>query len=77
MVVDLTSMKAPGWKKVAELGQTGIPLLVIDGPRAPHPWMGNAYTAGQVMDAIAMAQGKAGSGSQRGESKSVAAKETP
>ena len=74
MVVDLTSMKAPGWKKVAELGQTGIPLLVIDGPKAPQPWLGNAYTARTVMDAIDRARGKAGS---EALSKTVASKETP
>lgn len=49
---DLTSTKAPGWDKLRALGQTGIPLLVVYGPGADEPWMSNAYTAEQVLDAI-------------------------
>lgn len=49
---DLTSTKAAGWDKLRELDQTGIPLLVVFGPGLDEPWMANAYTADQVLDAI-------------------------
>lgn len=58
MVADLTSEEAPGWAKLEELGQTGIPLLVIAGPGLAEPWMANAYNSGQVMDAIGAARGR-------------------
>jgi hypothetical protein len=37
-----------------ELGQTGIPLLVIWGPDESMltPWQSNAYTSSQVINAI-------------------------
>lgn len=54
---DLTSTKAPGWDKLRALGQTGIPLLAIYGPGLETPWLANAYTPAQVMDAIARARG--------------------
>ncbi|MCA9294148.1 MAG: thioredoxin family protein [Phycisphaerales bacterium] len=65
MVVDLTSRKAPGWEKLRALGQTGIPLLVVYGPGLDreHPWQANAYTPGQVMEALGKARGRA-SGAQ-------------
>jgi thiol:disulfide interchange protein len=56
MTVDLTSTKAPGWEKLRELGQTGIPLLVVYGPGLDEPWQSNAYTAQQVMDALEAAR---------------------
>ena len=52
MTADLTSTAAPGWTTLRDLGQTGIPLLVIDGPGLSEPWMANAYTSQQVMDAL-------------------------
>lgn len=58
LVADLTSTKAPGWDKLRALGQTGIPLLVVYGPGLPEPWQANAYTPGQVMEAIARARGE-------------------
>jgi len=61
MTVDLTSRSAAGWDKLSELGQTGIPLLVIYGPgTGDEPWMANNYTQGQVMAAIEAARGKPG-----------------
>lgn len=55
MVADLTSTNAPGWQTLRDLGQTGIPLLVVfspeGGPDRPA-WMGNAYTPAQVVEAI-------------------------
>ena len=59
--VDLTSTKAPGWEKLKELGQTGIPLLVVYGPGLDEPWQSNAYTPTQVLDALE----RAGAGSAR------------
>lgn len=56
--VDLTSIRAPGWEKLRALGQTGIPLLVVQGPGTAEPWLSNAYTSEQVLDAIARASGK-------------------
>lgn len=61
MVADLTSTKAPGWDKLSDLGQAGIPLLVVYGPGLDRPWMSNAYTTEQVMDAIERARGTAAS----------------
>ena len=58
LLADLTSRKAPGWDKLRDLGQTGIPLLVVYGPGLEEPWMSNAYTPGQVMEAIERASGK-------------------
>lgn len=54
--VDNTSTTAPGWKFMADLGQSGIPLLAIYTPGRDDPWLSNAYTAQQVMDAIAAAR---------------------
>ncbi|MEO1511577.1 MAG: cytochrome c biogenesis protein CcdA, partial [Planctomycetota bacterium] len=57
MTADLTSSKAPGWQKMADLGQTGIPLLVIYGPGG-EPWQSNAYTSDQVRSALAATGGE-------------------
>ncbi len=59
LVADVTSTSAPGWDKLRELGQTGIPLLVIYGPGLDEPWRSNAYTPEQVMGAIERARGAA------------------
>jgi len=58
MVADLTSMSAPGWDFLRdELGQTGIPLLVVYAPGNSEPiWLSNAYSPGQVVDAITRAR---------------------
>jgi suppressor for copper-sensitivity B len=58
MVADLTSMSAPGWDFLRdELGQTGIPLLVVYAPGESEPiWLSNAYSPGQVVDAISRAR---------------------
>jgi thiol:disulfide interchange protein len=58
MTVDLTSTTAPGWEKLRDLGQTGIPLLVVYGPGLEEPWQSNAYTSQQVLDALARAAGE-------------------
>jgi len=58
LVADLTSTKAPGWDKLRDLGQTGIPLLVVYGPGLDEPWQSNAYTSQQVLDALARARGE-------------------
>lgn len=59
MVADVTSTSAPGWDKLRDLGQTGIPLLVVYEPGNPDPvWLSNAYSKGQVVDAIERALGK-------------------
>ncbi len=52
LTADLTSTSAPGWTTLRDLGQTGIPLLVIDGPGLSEPWLSNAYTAQQVMETL-------------------------
>jgi suppressor for copper-sensitivity B len=58
MVADLTSMSAPGWDFLRDdLGQTGIPLLVVYAPGVEGPiWLSNAYSPGQVVDAISRAR---------------------
>ena len=60
MVADVTSKGAPGWDKLHELGQTGIPLLVIYGPGLETPWLANNYTGGVVVEAIERARGGGG-----------------
>lgn len=52
MTGDVTSNAAPARAFMDELGQTGIPLLVIWGPGLDEPWMSNAYTGQQVVAAI-------------------------
>jgi thiol:disulfide interchange protein len=59
MVADLTSNSAPGWDTLRDLGQTGIPLLVVftpeSGPDRPA-WMANVYTPDQVLSALEAAR---------------------
>ncbi len=57
VTADLTSRKAPGWDKLKELGYTGIPLLVVDGPGMSTPWTSNFYTSDQVLEALSKARG--------------------
>jgi len=59
MVADLTSKNAPGWEKLRDLGQTGIPLLAVYGPGREGPWLANAYTADEVLRALDEAGGAA------------------
>lgn len=54
--VDLTSRGDPGWEKLTELGERGIPLLYINGPSG-EPFKSNAYTVDQVVAAIKEARG--------------------
>jgi thiol:disulfide interchange protein len=56
--VDLTARSAPGWAKLRELGQTGIPTLAVFGPGLPGgPWIANVYSSGQVVSALENAVG--------------------
>lgn len=57
--VDLTGDNPEGDQALRDLGRTGIPTLAIYGPGLKTPWVANAYTAEQVVDAIARARGKA------------------
>ncbi len=57
LLADVTSTKAPGWEKLGDLGQTGIPTLAIFGPGLDSPWISNAYTSDQVLAAIESARG--------------------
>lgn len=61
MMADLTSNAAPGWDTLRELGQTGIPLLVVFSPEGgpDNPvWMSNLYNANQVVAAIEEARSR-------------------
>jgi thiol:disulfide interchange protein len=49
---DLTSRRAPGWAKLKDLGEVGIPLLAVFGPGLEQPWKSNAYTPDQVISAV-------------------------
>jgi thiol:disulfide interchange protein DsbD len=57
--VDLTSDEAAGWKTLEQMGETGIPLLVIYTPGNNTPWKSNAYTPAQVMTAVSSARNAA------------------
>ncbi len=57
--VDLTSDDAAGWKTLEQMGETGIPLLVIYTPGNNTPWKSNAYTPAQVMTALSAARNAA------------------
>jgi thiol:disulfide interchange protein DsbD len=52
LTADLTSDAAPGHALMAQLGQTGIPLLAIYSPGQDQPWLANAYTSDQVIAAL-------------------------
>ncbi|KAA0214316.1 MAG: hypothetical protein DYG94_07640 [Leptolyngbya sp. PLA3] len=67
LIADLTSRQAPGWEKLRDLGQTGIPLLVIYGPGLQEPWMQNAYTSAQVMEALRQASGAHAASARRAD----------
>ncbi len=56
LMVDLTSTSAPGWNFLHDLGQRGIPLLVIYTPGEDEPWKSNAYTADHVLEALEQAR---------------------
>lgn len=55
--VDLTSNRAPGWQRLAALDQKGVPTLAIYGPGLERPWVRNAYSISEVIEAIAAARG--------------------
>ena len=63
MTVDYTGKNPDGQALQDSLGRTGIPLLAIfpkgDGP----PWLSNAYTGPQVVDALNQATGPVVAGS--------------
>lgn len=56
--VDLTGKNPDGEKALADLGRTGIPTLAVYGPGLSEPWIANAYTSSQVVDAINRARGQ-------------------
>jgi thiol:disulfide interchange protein len=49
--------KGPGWAKLKEFNEVGIPLLVIQGPGLNPYFKSNAYTADQVVANITKARG--------------------
>jgi thiol:disulfide interchange protein len=56
--VDLSSLQAPGWKYLAEQKESGIPLLIIQGPGTSTPTKSNLYTSDWVMKSIETARGQ-------------------
>ncbi len=56
--VDLTGNNPEGDQALRDLGRTGIPTLAIYGPGLESPWVANAYTIDQVVDAIEQARGQ-------------------
>lgn len=59
MMADNTSRRAPGWKRLAELNEVGIPVVTFEGPGLSEPrriYFGN--TAADILDAIRAAQGR-------------------
>lgn len=53
---DVTAKTAPGWKALAELGEVGIPLLVVmKKDTGEVVFKSNAYTPQQVIDAVELA----------------------
>lgn len=57
--VDLTGNNPEGDQALRDLGRTGIPTLAIYGPGLDQPWVANAYTIDQVVNAIKQARGEA------------------
>lgn len=60
---DLTSKQAPGWAKLHELKEVGIPLLAVVRAKEGSPggevvFKSNAYTPLQVVEAIERARGE-------------------
>ncbi|MFM9958838.1 MAG: protein-disulfide reductase DsbD family protein [Phycisphaerales bacterium] len=63
--VDVTAKSAPGWQKLADMNEVGIPLLaVLKAGTGEVVFKSNAYTAQQVIDAIEKARGAGGAGGQ-------------
>lgn len=57
LLADLSSRHDPGWERLRGLGRKGIPLLAVYGPGMKEPWISDAYSAEQVIDAIRRAKG--------------------
>lgn len=55
--VDLTGSNPDGQALLKHYGQVAIPTLAIEGPGLSAPMVFNAYTPGQVVDAIRRARG--------------------
>ena len=58
MMADNTSRKAPGWQRLAELKEVGIPVVTVEGPGLIEPrriYFGN--TAFDILEAIRAAKG--------------------
>jgi thiol:disulfide interchange protein len=58
MVVDYTGPNPDGEAFQKSLNRKGIPLLAIFGPGTTDPWLANAYTGPQVVEAVTNARGK-------------------
>ncbi|MGQ0627564.1 MAG: protein-disulfide reductase DsbD family protein [Phycisphaerales bacterium] len=55
--VNCTAPSAPGWDSLRALKQSGVPYLVVYAPGRDEPiFQSNAYTAGQVIEAIKQAR---------------------
>lgn len=58
VIVDLSSDTAVGWDLMAEHGQTGIPLLWVEGPGLEEPLLSNAYLPEQILRMLERAKGE-------------------
>lgn len=59
MKIDLTGDNTAGKAKLKEVGRVAIPLLAVFGPGLDQPFLSDAYTPQQVIDAISTARGDA------------------
>ena len=70
--VDLTGNNVPGKAMLRDVGAVAIPLLAVFGPGLPEPFVSEAYTPSQVIEAIAEAKGTKGAGSPASPQSSAA-----
>ena len=61
--VDLTGENADGQALLSHYRQVAIPTLAIEGPGLDAPLVFNAYTPGQVIEAVTRARGSSGAAS--------------
>jgi thiol:disulfide interchange protein len=57
LVVDFTGTNKDGEALMKALNRKGIPLLAVYGPGTDQPWVTNAYTGAQVVEAVGRARG--------------------
>ncbi len=55
--IDLTRDNPQGKAMLKEVGRVAIPLLAVFGPGLPEPFLSDAYTPDQVVDALREARG--------------------